>query len=79
MRNGKYFPIDFTIENGFCEDFPGTTRLYIDCSRYPYELMDLPSQEPRLLKQFINRSLEAHNIGNMYSAETIKRIKNGIL
>ncbi len=79
MRNGKYFPIDFTIENGFCEDFPGTKRIYIGYSSDNYVLRDLPSQEPRLLKQFINRSLEAHNIGNMYSAETIKRIKNGIL
>ncbi len=79
MQKGKYLPIDFTIENGFSEDFPGTTRFYIDYSRYTYELRDLPLQKPKFLRKFIKKYFMAHNIRRLFSAETIKRIENEII
>ncbi len=79
MQKGKYLPIDFTIENGFSKDFPGTIRFYIDSSKNIYELRDLPSEKPKMLKKFIKKYFMPHNIGRLFSDETIKRIENEII
>ncbi len=79
MKKGKYLPIDFTIENGFSKDFPGTLEIYLDYGPDTYKLRDLPSQSRKILKKFIKNNLEHYNIRSMFSAETIKRIENEII
>ncbi len=78
MKKGKYLPIDFTIENGFCEDFPGTLEFYSNYGPDTYKLRDLPSQKPKILKHFIQNNLEHYNIRSIFSDATIKRIENEI-
>ncbi len=79
MQKGKYYPIDFTIENGFSKDFPETTEFYIEGHENEIKLRDLPSQKPKMLKKFIKNNLEHSDIWCMFSDETIKRIENGII
>ncbi len=78
MQKGKYLPIDFTIKNGFSEDFPETTEFYIDGSRNKIKLRDLPSQKPKILKKFIQNNLEHYSVWYMFSEETIDRVENEI-
>ncbi len=79
MQKGKYYPIDFTIENGFLEDFPETMGFYTEAPIKKIDLRHLPSQKPKILIECIEKFLKETNRQFLFSPETIKRIENEII